>query len=418
MMMRINKLMPLSLAMSMTIPLGGLILSFLSLDKKGMNRLPFLVMSMFYFFLLIKIPPLGDLYRRYLEIHAYGPATHFSDIASVHTDILLYVNGWIFQLLKIPFFFIPAFYGGVMCYLLLAAFRNVTLIESSGRENRDVSSTRLALAYFAVFSALNILNLVLGIRYGTALVFIIYAVTCYFSRSKLRCGVFVLLALLMHFSMVFVFLVFVASLFFKVEKKFVLPLSIFFWLLSSVALRSILPSIAFMGIGDYAMGGYVDGSFSAVPNDSNTIMVAIITRSLGLASFAFYLLSKGEVKGFDRFLNIYIPCCFIMSVSYTAMGRYLNIAQYLLAIRICYVYLFSTGIDSARFRLLLRNYLVVFALLSLLIINIYTQRRTLTMGGLWSYAWTSPVFLLNYSEQDFEKYLNDIDYDGYWIKHR
>lgn len=416
--MRMNKLMPLSLAMSMTIPLGGLVLSFFSLDKKGMNRLPFFVMSMFYFFLLIKIPPLGDLYRRYLEISAYGPGTRFSDIAGAHTDVLLYVNGWIFQLLKIPFFFIPAFYGGVMCYLLLASFRNVTLIKNKENESRSISSGRLALTYFTIFSTLNILNLVLGIRYGASLVFMIYAVTCYYSRSKLRCGVFFTLAVLMHFSMMFVLLIFLASLVVKVEKKYILPLSIFFWLLSAVALRSILPSIAFMGIGDYAMGGYVDGSFSATPNDSNTIVVAFITRLLGLGSLVFYLLSRSEVKGFDRFLNIFIPCCFIMSISYTAMGRYLNIAQYLLAIRICYVYLFSAGINSPKFRILLRNFLVAFALLSLIVINVYTQRRTLSMGGLWSYAWTSPVFLLSYTEKDFDKYLNDIDYDGYWIKHR
>ncbi|WP_416414065.1 EpsG family protein [Pantoea sp. App145] len=416
--MRLNKLMPLSLAMSMTIPLGGLALSFFSLDKKGMNRLPFFVMSMFYFFLLIKIPPLGDLYRRYLEISAYGPGTRFSDIAGVHTDVLLYVNGWIFQLLKIPFFFIPAFYGGLMCYLLLASFRNVTLIKNSGIEDRPVSSGKLALTYFTVFSTLNILNLVLGIRYGTSLVFMIYAVTSYYSRGKIRCGLFVALSILMHFSMAFVLLVFLGSLFVRVEKKFVIPLSIFFGLLSAVALRSILPSISFMGVGDYAMGGYVDGSFSSSPNDSNTIVVALITRLLGFASLIFYLLSKSELKGFDRFLNVFIPSCFIMSISYTAMGRYLNIAQYLLAIRLCYIYLFSAGVNSVKFRILLRNFLVVFALLSLLVINIYTQRRTLSMGGLWSYAWTSPVFLLSYSEKDFDKYLNDIDYDGYWIKHR
>lgn len=416
--MRINKLMPLSLAMSMTIPIGGLILSFFSLDKKGMNRLPFLVMSMFYFFLLIKIPPLGDLYRRYYEISAYGPGTRFADIASEHTDVLLYVNGWLFQLLKVPFFFIPALYGALMCYLLLASFRNVTLIKNTARDDREISSTKLALTYFTVFSTLNILNLVLGIRYGTALVFMIYAVTCYFSRSKLRCGIFIVLSLLMHFSMSFVFLAFMTSIIIKIEKKYVLPLSIFFWLLSSVALRSILPSISFMGIGDYAMGGYVDGSYSATPDDSNTIAVALITRILGIASLIFYLMSKSKIKGFDAFLNLYIPCCFIMSISYTAMGRYLNIAQFLLAIRICYVYLYASGFNSSRFRFLLRNFLIIFSLLSLIVINIYTQRRTLTMGGLWSYAWTSPVLLMNYTQDDFDKYLNDIDYDGYWIKHR
>ncbi|MDR6295891.1 MAG: EpsG family protein [Pantoea dispersa] len=416
--MKLNKLIPLSLAMSMTIPLGGLILSFFSLDKRGMNRLPFMIMAMFYFFFLIKIPPLGDLYRRYLEISAYDQGTRFTDIVSEHTDILLYANGWIFQLLNIPFFFIPAIYGAVMCYLFLAAFRNVTLIKDVIKDDREVSSTRLAMTYFTVFSTLNILNLVLGIRYGTALVFIIYAMTSYYSRSKLRCGVFIVLSLLMHFSMSFVLLAFLASLAVKVEKKYVLPLSIFFWLLSSVALRSILPNIGFMGIGAYVMGGYVDGSYSATPDDSNTIFVALITRSLGFASFVFYLLSKSEVRGFDRLLNMYIPCCFIMSISYTAMGRYLNIAQYLLAIRICYVYLFAGGLNSARFRFLLRNFLIIFSCLSLIVINIYTQRRTLTMGGLWSYAYTSPVFLMNYTERDFEKYLNDIDYDGYWVKHR
>ncbi|OUG49115.1 hypothetical protein AZZ61_001556 [Klebsiella variicola] len=37
------------------------------------------------------------------------------------------------------------------------------------------------------------------------------------------------------------------------------------------------------------------------------------------------------------------------------------------------------------------------------------------MGGGWVYSYTSPVFLLNYSINDFKLYLKDIDNDGYWI---
>ncbi len=373
---------------------------------------------MFYFFIVIKIPPLGDLYRRYLEINAYSDTTTLSSILSAHPDVLLYLHGWLFQLLHIPFFFIPAMYAGIMCYLYLASLRNLCLAHYAINPESQVTSQRITFAYLVVFSSLNIFNLVLGIRYGTAFVFVIYAITCYFSQRKLKCWCFLTLSLLMHFSMVFILAIFVVSRYVKIKKNHVIILSTVFFILSASALRWVLPKFTFMGIGDYALTGYVEGSWSAVPDDKNTLIVAILSRLLSFILFIFYLSSRSHVSGFDRFLNLLIPCCFLMSISYTAMGRYLNIAHALLVIRVCYLFLFPGGYTSKAFNSLLRGYLLVFMCISLMVINVYTQRRTLTMGGLWSYAYTSPIFLLNYNVNQFNKYLSEIDHDGYWIEHR
>lgn len=101
--MRVNKLLPVSMVFSFLVPIVGLIMSFLSLDKKSMNRIPFMLVSLFYFFILIKTPPLGDLYRRYLEISEYNRNTNILEIITQHPDILLYIHGYIFQYFNIPF---------------------------------------------------------------------------------------------------------------------------------------------------------------------------------------------------------------------------------------------------------------------------------------------------------------------------
>ncbi|HDS6015498.1 TPA: hypothetical protein QHX00_005721 [Klebsiella variicola] len=176
-----------------------------------------------------------------------------------------------------------------------------------------------------------------------------------------------------------------------------------------------------MGVGDYAMGGYVDGVWSEIPTDTNTLILAYLSRGLGIIALFFYLKDKNEVLVIDRFLNFVIPACFIMSISYTALNRYINIAQAFLMLRVCYMYISNSNLYSQlrvisnKTLSLLRYYLLAFAILSMVIINVYTQRRTLIMGGGWVYSYTSPVFLLNYSINDFKLYLKDIDNDGYWI---
>lgn len=416
--MRVNKLLPLSCVFIFLVPLVGLILSFLSIKKNSMNRVPFILMSLFYFFILIKTPPLGDLYRRYLEINEYNRNTNLIDIISQHPDVLLYIHGYIFQYLKIPFFFIPAIYGGLMCYFFMASFRNLQV------NDENINSKGLVFSCITVFSALNILNLILGIRYGMSMVLMIYAVTCYANRSKFRFFIFSMLSLFMHFSMIFIFIAFIASRYVKIKKIHIIPLSLLFYFLSSFVLRNILPNISFMGVGDYAMGGYVDGVWSEVPTDINTLILAYLSRGLGIVALFFYLKDNNEIAVIDRFLCLLIPACFIMSISYTALNRYINVAQTLLMIRVCYIYLFNAstnnidGFYKKKSLFFLKNFLFCFAILSMLIINIYTQRRTLIMGGGWVYTYTSPVFLLGYSNNDFQLYLKDIDPDGYWLSER
>ncbi|HAN5211796.1 TPA: hypothetical protein P7024_005005, partial [Escherichia coli] len=176
--MRVNKLLPVSMVFSFLVPIVGLIMSFLSLDKKSMNRIPFMLVSLFYFFILIKTPPLGDLYRRYLEISEYNRNTNILEIITQHPDILLYIHGYIFQYFNIPFFFIPAMYGAVMTYFYMASFRNM-LLNNEYSSEESTKDKGFVFTHVIVFSALNILNLVLGIRYGAAMVFIIYAITCF-----------------------------------------------------------------------------------------------------------------------------------------------------------------------------------------------------------------------------------------------
>ncbi|HBU9793843.1 TPA: EpsG family protein [Klebsiella pneumoniae] len=418
--MRVNKLLPVSMVFSFLVPIVGLIMSFLSLDKKSMNRIPFMLVSLFYFFILIKTPPLGDLYRRYLEISEYNRNTNILEIITQHPDVLLYIHGYIFQYFNIPFFFIPAMYGAVMTYFYMASFRNM-LLNNEYSSEESTKDKGFVFTHVIVFSALNILNLVLGIRYGAAMVFIIYAITCFYSRSKARFAVFSCLSLLMHFSMIFILICFLGSRYIKIKKNYIIPLVFIFYFLSSFVLRSVLPGISFMGVGDYAMGGYVDGVWSEIPTDTNTLILAYLSRGLGILALFFYLKDKNEMLVIDRFLNFVIPACFIMSISYTALNRYINIAQAFLMLRVCYMYLSNANIYSHlrvisnKTLSLLRYYLLAFAVLSMVIINVYTQRRTLIMGGGWVYAYTSPVFLLNYSTTDFKLYLKDIDNDGYWM---
>ena len=45
-----------------------------------------------------------------------------------------------------------------------------------------------------------------------------------------------------------------------------------------------------MGVGDYAMGGYVDGVWSEIPTDTNTLILAYLSRGLGILFALFFYL--------------------------------------------------------------------------------------------------------------------------------
>lgn len=94
--MKLNKSFIVSFSGLMIAPILGVLISIFQLNKKN-AKYCILILSIFVFFITIKIPPYQDLYRRYLVTYLqYTSNTTLSDALYGHIDVLFYFNAWAF----------------------------------------------------------------------------------------------------------------------------------------------------------------------------------------------------------------------------------------------------------------------------------------------------------------------------------
>ncbi|WAT05948.1 hypothetical protein O1V64_07280 [Rouxiella badensis] len=252
-MYRIRKSLLLSFFVTLVNPIIGALISFKTLSKKDEMKY-FLVISLFVFSVLCYVPPYQDLYRRYtLNFLAYNNETSYIDVIKGHVDIIMYVTLLFFKKNGIPFFIYPALQSAIIIFMYFSAARDIlNHIEASDKYRR--------ICYLLIFLTVNLLGAALTLRYAFAVSFFIRAVSLwFFTRKRKRSILYMVLAALTHFSMLFPIAVLVGSNFVKIKKRTIPLFSIIAFLCSSVALKYVLNNINLGGINDYASSGYVEG---------------------------------------------------------------------------------------------------------------------------------------------------------------
>lgn len=406
--MKINKYLPIAICATALIPIAGLLFSLLSICKNGKNRISFLLISFFYFFFLIRLPPYGDSYRRYGDFLSYAPHSEVTSFLSGHPDIFYYLGIVVFRNLDIAYYIMPATYGALMIYLLLASLRNMLFIFDC-----ELSGFKKISAYVLLLSAFDIVGYSLGLRFGLSITLAVYAISTYSRGDKLKAILAMIITLLVHFSMALIVIGFIASRFVNLNKKKLVLFSIISYVLSSTILPFILTKISLGGIGAYAISGYVDGVWANASDNLNTKGVFFIRNMLQLSLLVLFLRDKNSVDIIDRAICLIIPLSFLTAVSFTAFQRYLVVCSLLLMVRIIPPYI---GLLFRKIYLMIGFCFYVFV--SAIVLNIYVQRMPFIWGDLWRGYYQSPLTLINYDDKKFTKYLNEVTLDGDWVKNR
>lgn len=406
--MRLNKYLPLSLFSLALVPVIGLFFSILSISKNKMNRIPFLFISLFYFFFLIKLPPYGDSFRRYINYLSYTPGEDISAFIHGHPDVFFYFSIIIFRQLNIPYFIMPALYGAMMIYFVLSSLRNCLIIC-----NCEPVGFRKIFIFLVMLSAFDIINYSLGLRFGLAIATVSYAITTYCRGAKVKGSISLFLSITIHFSMIYIVACFILSRFVYINKRFVIPLSIISFSLSSMILPLILSNISFMGIGSYAMSGYVESGWANASDNLNTWGVSFVRNILQLGVFILFMKSKEKFSVIDNFICFLIPAVFLTSLSFSAVQRFLVVCNIILLARVLPVYY-----DFLLKKIHVFVFFVFFMVTSGIVLNIYVQRVAFIWGNLWMGYFSSPITLLDYSSAQFNHYLSEVSSDGNWVKNR
>ncbi|HBR1028450.1 TPA: EpsG family protein [Klebsiella quasipneumoniae subsp. similipneumoniae] len=386
-------------------PVVGFITSFFALRPNKNNSRVYFIISLFYFFFMIRYPPFSDSYFRYLQ---YQSIYSFSGVLSSGNDILFYLSAFIAKKVGIDFFFIPAFYSFLMVYFSLCAFGKII-----DKEVCVVSDRKFILAHVVFISTLNILNWAAGIRYGMAMVWMVAGIVNYIYNARKVGAILICFSVFMHFSMLFFIPVVIFNQFYKVKnKKIIIPVCAFFYFLSTALLPLILSNMNFWGISDHS-SIYVDGMYARQNSNYNALFLSMIVYVFFGILVLYFVLDKKNKYKIDDITGVCSMAIFLSASSVTGFGRFITLCDFFLLSRLLLTYL-----ERQHNILSFKNiFLLFYCVINLFLLDIYLQRDQIFLAKMWQGLYKSPVTLLEYSQVEYNKYLYQINADGTWIKH-
>ena len=394
-MTKVNKISVLSVLVFLLFPFGGFLLSLLNLSNKKRNNFSYFMISLFFAYIFIFIPPLGDLYRHY---NLYQVV----DFSQVHIDraIFLYFYFLFMKWFDIPFYFAPFFVVFVSVYLLLKSFDYFIYLYKL-----NVKRKIYILYITVVLLNINYFVIAAGLRYMFAVSIMIFAFSHYI-KNKNHIILFLnfLLACIIHFSIFYFIFPFLISKCFKLSKKGFIIISIISIMLSHYSV------VIFSLFVDYFNYGYsyISGRWAST-EDRNLFgkLRAILNQMpFFLFLFIFILLDNREndkVKNLIYWLIIFV---LFTKFSFTIFVRYSVIPNFLMIF-----YILSTQ----KVEKIILQILLVFCSVYFIIDSVYGYRRQILFGEMWRPLYTSPLFF-NFIKPDYDFYLTEVNSKGFWIK--
>lgn len=367
-----------------------------------------LLISFFVFFFVITVPPFQDLYRRYMENYIlYNSDTSYSAAFSGHYDFIFYAICLFFKKNGIAFFYISSIFTSLSVYMTLMSLFDLYL------NNRDEKITSITYrnAFVILFLFINILVIALGLRFGLAVALTLRACTSGLACNKnTRAYVLFVLSCLTHFSMIFVFMIYIASKFVRIKSYLVIPFSIICAVFGGAILPFILSRFNLLGLSEYVTTGYVDGNLANSSTNTNAIIISLFNYLLVLIFGIYHLTRPTWNKAFANFINVFYVSTFLIIISFTAFNRYfIGVGTFFLIIRL---------LSDCNFKNYVFKQLIIFiAVFNFLFTNIYVQRRPILLAQMWTGLYTPMPLRLTYNMHDFNAYLRHINSDGDWIGH-
>ena len=357
-------------------------------------------------------PPTGDLYRHTMDYFAFRELNvrEFSYYMEMRGesrfDFLLPLLSFLFAKAGIPFEFIRFLFIFIV-YML--AFR---VFEDCIRKNPGIGNGRTGIAvFFIFFLSIQFFTIVMGLRFGFAVILLAYGAWQYLEEKKLFGLLFIALSCMVHFSVIPVaMLLFLARFGVRINNFWIALLCVGAVLcLNSAVFQRVIEILPISDGEKMAMSVYVSGYWSGEFLEDHSLKFQItkylsFLMAFPLMYFAFRNKSDRPLCSFVRLLIPVVFICYAVSVTmffrigllFVPMGTFLFFSG-------------STGCTSSRIRLLLICACLSFAS------QVYAFRREAAISHEYMLFYPAPVgFSSTFSEQWIDRHV----YNDGSIRHK
>lgn len=394
-MIKLNKISVLSVLIFLIFPFGGFLLSLSNLGNKKRNNFSHFMISLFFAYIFIFVPPLGDLYR-YYNLH------QVADLNKFHFDrtVFLYFYFLFIKWLNIPFYFTPFFAVYISVYLLLKSFDYFIFFY-----NLNVKRKIYILYVVIVLLNINYFVTAAGLRYVVATSIIIFSFSHYIKNKKnIILLLFFSLATIIHFSVFYFIFPFLISKCIKLSKEQFILLSIISMILSNYSM------VIFSLFVDYFNYGYsyIIGKWASTEDRNLFGKLRVILNQIPFFLFLFIFIlldnsEKDKVKNLIYWLIIFV---LFTKFSFVIFTRYSVVPNFLM---IFYI------LSAKKIGKIVLQFFLIFCSVYFIIDSIYGYRRQILLGEMWRPLYISPLFF-NFIKPNYDFYLTEINTKGYWIK--
>ncbi|HDS1115717.1 hypothetical protein [Pluralibacter gergoviae] len=392
-------------------PIAGLTLSFASLSRTGDNRYKHIIISLAFFFIMLYMPPMADLFRHYLVFSAAKDAG-ISYFTGDSLDLTLPMVMYLFKVFSIPFYYLSPVFLSLSVFLMYRSL-DYALTKYS---YYNKSITVYIIINVSALLITPIFIIASGLRFGLACFIIIYAIFKYTNGGiGLRTFLFLtLLSALTHFSMfVFLFLPFAIAFFSGSRREAVayfLTCSVF-----SVVAPIIIYSIP--ALNTPYIHAYISGEFSSLSGKNiNGIIVYSFQFLPTLLLLIYFMLNENSELSLLR-----KACTFIIIVTCLSMFS-AELFQRFNIIAMFSLYLYF--ILSMRLKLSGLNNALIYLLLLVITFfyfsfqSVYVFRNQVLLGKMVYSLYEPPIHKLFSVDRDFYRAVKQLNPEtGEWVGH-
>lgn len=389
-------------------PLLGLFFLLNRIKNNHLNLL-YILIALFTSLMLLKSPPIDDLYR-YLQLFDQSGSYSILGIQDISSYTAYNFLSKVYNFFGIPFFYIPFFYVFISIYFYLKSADVVF--------KKNIWSLKYyLLVLLGMLVIVDPILASLGLRFSAASALFSYgALLILIEKNNKKGFLFLFISILFHMSILYLIIFLLISLFVNINKRMALFFSLISLFISGFFMGVISGYIPFVNVSQQFLD-YLDNKGTGYdPNailGGSAIIVVFLSRLKNIIFWIFYYISpQVKDKNFLKFSN---------GLNVLSIGVCLSAMTSIVFFRYAYgvlplIYLFmAIGFYKNKNNILF-IFIFIFMVFQFIIIDVYIKKDSLIYGKPVQMV-VFPVFqVLNYTDGEYRKHLMFIDEDGYYIK--
>lgn len=368
----------------------------------------FIMFSFLMGLFAILYPPVGDFHQYTIKAATYSMLSwnQFLAIITLKLDFLLYITGYLLDMINIPFDFTRFLYNFFGYILISAIYRDLRI------NNSILNDSRFALKSLIIFMGFSLVSCLF--RFGFSIQLFMYGAYLVTYREKRKGWIFVALSVFNHFT----FLIFATSLLvFKMfrihfSRKFIIFVGIVAAILSGDLFMDIFKMLPLpVDIVEH-YSNYIDGYYAQEWKNELTWkeQLANLIESFikYIMIFVYIVLYSNSDKKKTILTNVLMLLSFITLPFSVINGRFMGVMSY--SIKVFY---FENFRNTKLFRKTI-DWLFVFSVISTLM-GFWMCRRQLSISRESQLVY-SPSFMILTNTYDMSWILSNIDDEGGFLR--